>query len=74
MKMKKIFQRLINLISVVTILATLSHLMDSLKDAGSALLIGTGIVLTLNYVFFGIVTVWHKTEMKKDEQVSNDSK
>jgi hypothetical protein len=65
-KMKKAFQRLLNLITVLTVAAAVISIVG--KEGVLAMLwLGFGffIVLTLNYVCFGKLGLWHKIE--KDE-------
>lgn len=64
--MKKIFQRLLNLITVLTVsAAVLSLFGKEIVLAGLWLGFGFFIVLTLNYVCFGKVSLWHKIEINE---------
>jgi hypothetical protein len=64
--MKKVFQRLLNLITVLAVVAAVISFFG--KEGLLALLwLGFGffVVLTSNYVFFGKITLWNRFE--KDE-------
>lgn len=67
--MKKIFQRFINLISIFSVVIALMLMENKgFKDGMTALLVGLVIVLMINYVCLGVITVWHKFEKEETNE------
>ena len=68
--MRKIFQRALNILTLTTIVLAIYSATEAYSHKATsvfAMVLGFGflIVLIVNYIFFGVFTLWHK--IVKDE-------
>lgn len=64
--MRKILKRFLNLLSIILIVGGSIVTIDSFSHKGLAailvLISALGVVIAINYVLFGEITLWHKIE------------
>jgi len=63
--MKKIFQRSLNIITLLTVVSGLTIPLgygQTLADGIGILFVGLTLVLITNYIFFGKITLWNRIE------------